>query len=223
VYDFNGSDWTPVGSDIIGQADGDKTGTSVSLSSSGSRLAIGAPANTGSKGCVLVYDLVGTTWNPVKQVIYGKNALDFSGISVSLSSDGSRVAIGAPNNDDGGTDAGHVRVYELTTPTPAPTTAPTPAPTGPTTYSSLKYTLTTSGTINGTFQLTSTIDSNNVTFYNSVQIGSTFVLPPPLYQSVTFTIVSKSTTTLNITGTFSGTVSTPLNLNLTSLTINPKT
>ena len=28
-----------------------------------------------------------------------------------MSSDGTRVAIGAPNNDGTGTDAGHVRVY----------------------------------------------------------------------------------------------------------------
>ena len=30
-----------------------------------------------------------------------------------MSSDGSRVAIGAPNNDGNGSDAGHVRVYAL--------------------------------------------------------------------------------------------------------------
>ena len=34
------------------------------------------------------------------------------GISVSLSSDGSRLAIGADGNDGNGLDAGHVRVYE---------------------------------------------------------------------------------------------------------------
>jgi len=35
-----------------------------------------------------------------------------SGFSVSLSSDGTRVAIGAPLNDGNGSNAGHVRVYE---------------------------------------------------------------------------------------------------------------
>jgi hypothetical protein len=36
---------------------------------------------------------------------------DFSGWSVSLNSDASRVAIGAWHNAAGGNDAGHVRVY----------------------------------------------------------------------------------------------------------------
>ena len=38
---------------------------------------------------------------------------DNSGQSVSLSSDGTTVAIGAPFNDGNGTDAGHVRVYSI--------------------------------------------------------------------------------------------------------------
>ena len=38
---------------------------------------------------------------------------DLSGCAVSLSSDGTIVAIGAPYNDGTGGNAGHVRVYEL--------------------------------------------------------------------------------------------------------------
>ena len=38
---------------------------------------------------------------------------DFSGIWVSLSSDGTRVAIGAPANDSNGNSSGHVRVYRF--------------------------------------------------------------------------------------------------------------
>ena len=45
--------------------------------------------------------------------IYGEAAGDYSGISVSLSSSGRRVAIGAPSNDDNGSDSGHVHVYDL--------------------------------------------------------------------------------------------------------------
>ncbi len=45
--------------------------------------------------------------------IYGEAAGDNSGTSVSLSGDGTRVAIGTRNNDpDGKSSAGHVRVYE---------------------------------------------------------------------------------------------------------------
>ena len=44
--------------------------------------------------------------------IDGEAAGDFSGHSVSLSSDGSRVAIGAWQNDGNGTSSGHVRIYD---------------------------------------------------------------------------------------------------------------
>ena len=43
--------------------------------------------------------------------IDGEAESDWSGLSVSLSSDGTIVAIGAPYNDGNGTDVGHVRVY----------------------------------------------------------------------------------------------------------------
>lgn len=45
--------------------------------------------------------------------IDGEAANDYSGISVSLSSDGSKVAIGAPYNSGNGPNSGHVRVYEF--------------------------------------------------------------------------------------------------------------
>ena len=44
--------------------------------------------------------------------IDGEAANDYSGQSVSMSSDGSKVAIGAHWNDRNGDNSGHVRVYE---------------------------------------------------------------------------------------------------------------
>ncbi len=51
--------------------------------------------------------------------IDGEAARDFSGESVSLSSDGSRVAIGAFNNDGNGSSSGHalsllIQIYDIT-------------------------------------------------------------------------------------------------------------
>ena len=43
--------------------------------------------------------------------IVGEAEFDLSGYSVSLSPDGTVVAIGAPFNNDMGTNAGHVRIY----------------------------------------------------------------------------------------------------------------
>jgi hypothetical protein len=116
VYDWDGSAWVQVGGDIDGEAAGDVSGSSVSLSSDGSRVAVGAPGNDGAgsdAGHVRVYGLVGSAWVQVGADIDGEAAGDQSGSSVSLSSDGSRVAIGAPGNDGAGSDAGHVRVYGL--------------------------------------------------------------------------------------------------------------
>ena len=115
VYDYDSSTWVQVGGDIDGEASGDNCGQSVSLSSDGSRVAIGAVGNDGGgsdAGHVRVYDYDSSTWVQVGGDIDGEAAGDKSGVSVSLSSDGSRVAIGASHNVGGGTNAGHVRVYD---------------------------------------------------------------------------------------------------------------
>ena len=118
VYQWDGSSsaWTKVGADIDGEAASDKSGTSVSLSSDGTRVAIGAPQNDGNgnnSGHVRVYELSGNDWIQLGADIDGEAANDQSGATVSLSGDGTRVAIGAPYNDGRGSDSGHVRVYEL--------------------------------------------------------------------------------------------------------------
>jgi len=115
VFENIGGTWTQVGQDIDGEAMNDRSGRSVSLSSDGSFLAIGANGNQGNgswSGHVRVYQNMGGTWTQVGQDIDGEAEGDQSGLSVSLSSDGSVVAIGAPENDGNGTNAGHVRVYE---------------------------------------------------------------------------------------------------------------
>ena len=89
-------------------------GSSVSMSSDGTRVAIGANGNDGTgsnAGHVRVYSESGGTWTQVGSDIDGEAANDYSGTSVSMSSDGTRVAIGAYGNDGTGSAAGHVRVY----------------------------------------------------------------------------------------------------------------
>ena len=52
------------------------------------------------------------SWVKKGNDIDGEAANDFSGLSVSLSNNGTAVAIGAIGNDGGGnSSAGHVRVY----------------------------------------------------------------------------------------------------------------
>mgnify|MGYP000598196692 CR=1 FL=1 len=124
VPDLSSADWSQLGADINGEAQGDYSGYSVSTSSDGTRVAIGAIYNDGTgtgsnAGHVRVYAESGGTWTPVGSDIDGKTMDDLFGYSVSMSSDGTRVAIGAPDNGapygstgTGSYKSGHVRVYE---------------------------------------------------------------------------------------------------------------
>jgi gliding motility-associated-like protein len=114
IYNYNGNTWAQVGEDINGEAESDRSGISVSLSSDGLRVAIGAYTNDGNgsnSGHIRIYDYVDSNWVQVGDDIDGEAADDQSGYSVSLSSDGSRVAIGANYNDGNGSNSGHVRIY----------------------------------------------------------------------------------------------------------------
>jgi hypothetical protein len=118
VYQNTGGTWTQIGSDIDGEAQDDISGYYVSLSADGNILAIGAPWNDGNgvdSGHVRVYQNTGGTWTQIGDDIDGEAAFDNSGESVSLSADGSILAIGAINNVGvNGFDSGHVRVYQNT-------------------------------------------------------------------------------------------------------------
>ena len=111
IYSWNGSAWTQVGNDIDGEATNDYSGISVSIDSDGSHVAIGANGNGSSSGHVRVYEYSSGSWSQVGNDIDGEAASDNSGRSVSIDSDGSHVAIGAPYNDGNGSSSGHVRVW----------------------------------------------------------------------------------------------------------------
>ena len=98
VYAWNGSAWVKRGSDIDGETAYDHNGMSVSLSSDGTIVAIGAYTNDGNgdnAGHVRIYKWNGSSWVQRGDDIDGGADSDNVGISVSLSSDGTIVAIGA--------------------------------------------------------------------------------------------------------------------------------
>ena len=108
---------TQLGSDINRGSSGDQFGESVSLSADGSIFAIGAPGNDGNgneAGQVRVFewDSNSSDWTQLGSDLDGGAAGDQFGSSVSLSADGSILAVGAPFNDDTGNEAGHVQVFE---------------------------------------------------------------------------------------------------------------
>ena len=115
VYQYANSSWTQLGSDIDGEAAGDRLGYSVALSSDGTILAAGAYKNDGNgteSGHVRVYEYSGSSWSQLGSDIDGEAAGDQAGNAVSLSSDGTIVAVGAWSNNGNGTDSGHTRVYQ---------------------------------------------------------------------------------------------------------------
>ena len=84
----------------------------------GKTLAVGARYNDGNGlnlGHVRVYrmDDSSTSWTQVGEDINGEAEYDNSGLSVSLSADGTTVAIGALFNDDNGFASGHVRIFSI--------------------------------------------------------------------------------------------------------------
>ena len=116
VYQYSSSSWSQLGDDIDGESYGDESGTSVSLSSDGMTVAIGAIENYGgssSSGHVRIYEYASSSWTQTGGDIDGEAYNDKSGTSVSLSSDGSILAVGAPYNGGGGSYSGHVRVYDV--------------------------------------------------------------------------------------------------------------
>jgi hypothetical protein len=114
VYQYSWGSWSQLGGDIDGEAADDYSGYSVSLSSDGTIVAIGALLNDGNgsnSGHVRVYKYSSGSWSQLGADIDGEAAADYSGNSVSLSSDGTIVAIGANRSDGNGSNSGHVRLY----------------------------------------------------------------------------------------------------------------
>jgi hypothetical protein len=125
--------WTRMGDDIDGEASGDQSGYSISMSADGTIVAIGAPGNdttNASTGAdighvrVYKYDPTKTTaqmnqslpnfgpkgWNRLGLDIDSTAVVDYGGWNVSLSKNGTVLAIGNPSQSGYGRP-GYTRVY----------------------------------------------------------------------------------------------------------------
>jgi hypothetical protein len=115
VYELTGGTWTQVGATL---ADTFEYGEAVSISDDGNRIAVGQPGSVSMNraGFVYVYDWNGTAWAPVGAAIEGETLGDVFGGAVSLSGDGSMLAVGAVRGMTAGEGGrgGHLRVYRLT-------------------------------------------------------------------------------------------------------------
>jgi hypothetical protein len=118
--DISGTDtWTQVGQNIFAEANGDEFGWSVSISDDGKIIAIGGDANDGKNGedsgHVRIYSLgdSGTSWEQLGDDIDGELFDDLLGYAVSLSSNGTILAIGAPRGGVNEVWSGQVKVYRM--------------------------------------------------------------------------------------------------------------
>lgn len=115
VYVWNGEDWEQRGESIFAETLGiEYSGSAVDLSADGSIVAIGSIANANTmddQGHVRVFQWTGLSWFQLGQDIDGEAAFDYSGGTLSLSDEGTIIAIGASGNDDAGDLSGQARVY----------------------------------------------------------------------------------------------------------------
>jgi hypothetical protein len=115
VYKEVDGNWVQVGSDLDGEAAGDRSGASVAMSGDGMRVIVGAlytNTNAYDSGYARVYKEVDGNWVQVGSDLDGEAAGDWSGRSVAMSGDGMRVIVGAFRNDANGDESGHARVYK---------------------------------------------------------------------------------------------------------------
>ena len=115
VYQNLSGIWTQQGGSIDGTYANGSFGYSLSLSSDGSILAIGAPGNaiTSNSGLVKVYKIVSGIWTQQGATIKGTQSLESVGQSLSLSSNGQELAIGSHFNISLSVNPGKAQVFKF--------------------------------------------------------------------------------------------------------------
>ena len=112
IWDFTSQNWEKSAT-IMAPNPGGSFGWSVSLSGDGKRLAVGAPGPSSSFGRVHIFhEQSPGNWVQLGQPIDGDSA-EQMGFRVTMSGDGSTVAVSAPEYNNGGnTYAGRVKIYK---------------------------------------------------------------------------------------------------------------
>ena len=110
-YSIDTNSWIQLGTVINGETAGDFFGSSLSLSHDGEYLVVGSPKNQ-ETGQVKIYQFLNDDWEQIGKSIYGESNEDLFGSSVSLSENGSILAIGGQLNDGNGINSGHVKVFQ---------------------------------------------------------------------------------------------------------------
>lgn len=120
VYEYNGSAWVQIGTDLVGEnfgGDIEAYGTEVAISDDGNIIAVGANQQNftfADHGAVFIYEYSGSAWVQKGTTIYGQKGDDHLGrhYGIALSADGDRLFVSAEDNDDAGVLAGEAYIFD---------------------------------------------------------------------------------------------------------------
>lgn len=120
AFRWSGTSWDQIGQDLFGTYTGGYYGSAVAISENGTMIAVSAPRHYDSSsrlgGLIEIYRLNSSNqWELVGDPLRGININgdERAGSDLSLSADGSRVAIAHPFYRLNGFDRGAVRVFDL--------------------------------------------------------------------------------------------------------------
>jgi hypothetical protein len=117
VFDWDGTSWTQVGNNILGDAAQDRLGENdLELDDEGNTLIVGSKQDGAGSvgGQVDVYYLNGATWTIKGTAFQGSNSTAEMGSGVSISADGNTIAfseMGYDNPSPSVADSGRVRAF----------------------------------------------------------------------------------------------------------------
>jgi len=115
IFEYDGNNWIQIGDDIDGRDLNETFGHSIALSGDGLRLIVGAPfgrTNGLFTGDARIFSFSGGAWNQLGDDL-GASQNSSYGRAVSISADGTKVAVGGPLNDDNGFNTGIVEIFEF--------------------------------------------------------------------------------------------------------------
>jgi hypothetical protein len=118
IFALSGGSWdTGTKIQASDKQDSDRFGYSVSMNSDGTKVIVGAwQDDTGGSnaGAAYIFALSGGSWSQQAKIqASDKQAHDYFGYSVSMSSDGTKVIVGAFAEDTGGGSAGSAYIFAL--------------------------------------------------------------------------------------------------------------
>ena len=117
VFEWSGSSWSQMGSEIGGIGNGDEFGYAVDINSNGTIIVIGergAEQNNSYSGRAYVYEFNGTDWNQLgSNITDGAGYLHAFGRAVAINDSGNRIFISTETENQNGNNVRSVYPYEF--------------------------------------------------------------------------------------------------------------